>query len=293
MNPQFLAQLPRYMPYVPVDSDPCPDIVIERMKLAYRIITYSEFGRKMLADRGFYSDMIPHGVETNVFKPMDKQEARKQFGIPPDCFLFGMIAMNKDNPSRKSFQEVLEAFKRFYQNHPKAMLFIHSLLEFPKGFPIAGYAKFLGIEKQIIYLQPYETVLTMDHETVARLINCFDVLLCPSNSEGFGMPICEAQSCEVPVITNDFTSMPELIIPGKTGLLTKVAFKRYAPQMAYVGHPDVNDLYEKMEQIMRMDLKTMGIEGRKYMLEKYDIDMLVRDKWIPLLEEVQKDVYGE
>ena len=292
MNPDLLRQLPRYMPYVPVDSDPCPDIVLERMRFAYRIITYSEFGRKSLSDRGYYSTMIPHGVDTQVFKPMDKIETRKQFGIPEDALVFGMVAMNKDNPSRKSFQEVLEAFARFVKEHPKAKLFIHSLLEFPKGFPIAQYARFLKVDKFLHYLEPYDTVLTMDHDAVARLTNSFDVLLCPSNSEGFGLPIIEAQSCGVPVITNDFTSMPELIIPGKTGLLTKVAFKRYAPQLAYVGHPDINDLYDKMEQIVRMDRKKMGEEGRKYMIENYEIEKLVQEKWIPLLEEVQQDVYG-
>ena len=292
MNPQFLKQLPRYMPYVPVDSDPCPPMVLERMKIAYRIITYSNFGRQALADRGYYSDMIPHGVDTEIFKPKDKAEVRKKFGLKPDDLVFGMIAMNKDNPSRKSFQEVLEAFAKFLKEHPNAKLFIHSLLDFPNGFPIAQYAQFLGIDKSIHYLPPYDVVLTLEHNDVADLTNCFDVLLCPSTSEGFGMPITEALSCEVPVIATDFTSMSELIVPGKTGLLTRVLYKRYAPQLAYVGHPDANDLYDNMEKILRMDLKKMGKEGRKYMLENYDINKIVQEKWIPLFLEVQEDVYG-
>ncbi|WP_367363128.1 glycosyltransferase [Mesotoga sp.] len=35
--------------------------------------------------------VIPNGVDTNLFKPMDKEEARKKFGLPLDKKIVGFV----------------------------------------------------------------------------------------------------------------------------------------------------------------------------------------------------------
>src|SRR5690606_34945867 len=134
VNPEMLKLIPRWIPIVPVDHDPIPESIYERLKLAYRVISYAPFGYRELKRKGMHSTYIPHTVDTDVFKPLDRKEIRKQIGIPEDIFLFGMVSANKDNPPRKSFQKVMDAFVRFNKKHPKSGLYFHTLLEQGGGF---------------------------------------------------------------------------------------------------------------------------------------------------------------
>ncbi len=57
----------------------------------------------------------------------------------------------------------------------------------------------------------------VSEEDLVLLYNCADVFLYPSLYEGFGIPLLEAMSCGVPVITSNTTSIPEVV--GDTALL--------------------------------------------------------------------------
>src|SRR5262249_49392241 len=46
-----------------------------------------------------------------------------------------------------------------------------------------------------------------------------DVLLFPSSMEGFGLTVAEAMSCELPIVTSDRGSLPELCEDGEGGFL--------------------------------------------------------------------------
>lgn len=48
-------------------------------------------------------------------------------------------------------------------------------------------------------------------EHLPYLYNAADLFVYPSFYEGFGLPLLEAMSCGVPVITSDVTSIPEVV----------------------------------------------------------------------------------
>lgn len=54
----------------------------------------------------------------------------------------------------------------------------------------------------------------IEDEVLVKIINLASVLLLPSLYEGFGLPILEAQSCEIPVITSNNSSMQEIAGEG-------------------------------------------------------------------------------
>ena len=66
-------------------------------------------------------------------------------------------------------------------------------------------------EGRIVFPDRYSYYLGYPAEWMALLYNAADVLLAASMSEGFGIPLIEAQACGTPVITTDWTSMPELV----------------------------------------------------------------------------------
>jgi len=290
METNFLAKINNWIAYCPIDYYPCPKHITDRLKIAKRVVAISKFGQKALAEKGIMSKLILEAVDTNLFKPMDKIEMRKAIGIPENLFMFGMVAVNKDNPPRKSFQHVMDAFADFVKTHPDSGLYIQCLLQQDGGFPIQDYAEYLGILKHIYYPPPYQYLLKSPTSMVSRIMNTFDCLLQPSNSEGFGLPIIEAQSCGVPVIVNNWNSMPELVKDNKTGYICKAGDQRWSPIGAYMTSPDRNSLREKMELAFTNGRDKLQKDCRNHILTEYDLDKRIKEEWIPFLDEVKKDI---
>jgi len=227
-----------------------------------------------------------------MFKPMDKLEMRRKYGLKEDAFIFGMIAANKENPPRKGFQEALEAFKLFSEKHSEAAMFFHSQQVTPGGFPIMEYARHLKISDKCWFINPYIGVFKSDSHRIAEEMNCFDVLMHPSHTEGFGLTVVEALACGVPAIVNDCTSMPEMIIEGKTGEVCKTAGKFFSGDLSFTHRPDVDDLYKKMETLYTKlhSENTIAKDCRDSVIEKYNIDALYETHWLPLLLELQGEL---
>lgn len=293
LHPDDLAHTSRWIPIVPIDHNPVPKVILERLRQAYRIVTYSKFGQKQLQDNGLMSTYIPLTVDTDIFKPMDKKQRQKDAGLPEGVYMVGIVAANKDNPPRKSFQEALDAFKLFLEKEPKAMMYIHTNPEFPGGFPIHEYAKFIGIEDKVLFPDPYQMNFNTSKEKMALIYNTFDILLLPSVSEGFGIPAIEAQACGVPVVVNDWTSMPEMVKPGLTGEVCKVDNKKFSFMQSYTATPLTSSIVECMVKIHAGDREKMATEARKWIVENYDTKTVFAQKWVPFLDKIEKEVYKD
>lgn len=291
-NPSDLSQIPRFIPWAPIDYDPVPKPILNNLRFANRIVSMSKFGEKQLQDNGFSSTFIPHGVDTKIFTTLDKRQRKIDLGLDPNTFIFGMISANKEafNP-RKSFQQVMDAFKIFLEKQPNSLLYIHTDPDFPGGFPLKQYAEFLGISSRLAFPERYKQKYNTSKEDMNLIYNSFDCLLSPSSTEGFCIPVIEAQACGVPAIVNDWTSMPELIKDGITGYKVKNGYKVYYPIGSYVCFPDTQDLFEKMIQITTMDAKKTSEESRKWIVDNFDQDMLFQTKWLPFLDRIEKEIY--
>ena len=81
--------------------------------------------------------------------------------------------------------------------------------------------------------------------------------------EAFGRVSVEAQAMQIPIIASDIGGSKETIIDGKTGFLFK--------------NKDANSLAEGIVMVMKKDynsLKSMGFEGRKNVLKRFDVDKM-------------------
>lgn len=294
LNPVDLQQVPNWIPWAPIDYDPVPKAITNNLRFASRIISMSKFGEKALQDQGFTSTFIPHGVDTNIFKPLDKKKQKASVGIDPNTFIFGMISANKEsfNP-RKSFQQAMEAFALFLQKHPNSLLYIHTDPEFPGGFPLKQLAADLGIAPRVMFPEKYRQKYLTTKEDMNLLYNMFDCLLSPSSSEGFCIPVIEAQAAGVPVIVNNWTSMPELIKEGETGFTVNKGFEIYYPIGSYLKFPDKDELYEKMEKVAMYNIDKWENTCVKNAKENYDQNMLFQTRWLPFLEAREKEIYGD
>jgi glycosyltransferase involved in cell wall biosynthesis len=64
-------------------------------------------------------------------------------------------------------------------------------------------------------------LLIGDRDDVPQLLPAFDVLAMSSLWEGLPCSVLEAMSCGIPVVATAVNSVPEVVIPGRTGLLAR------------------------------------------------------------------------
>ena len=213
--------------WAPVDEWPPPIAVIETLKHEkVRPIAMSRFGEHWLQKSGLDPLYVPHGVDTAVFRPTRSAEPadREVLEMPEDAFVVGMVGANRGwskHACRKAFPQAFDAFSQFAARHDDAYLYCHTQAQ-PKrhpGIDLVLMSRAMGIPEDRLAFPPDVAwhLNVMDNRFVAGVMNAFDVLLNPSMSEGFGIPIIEAQACGVPVIVCDHSSMPELVPVGLAG----------------------------------------------------------------------------
>lgn len=299
----------RHVVYFPVDMEPLPDPVKHVAEKAFARIVMSRFGERMVNDAGLDCIYIPHGVDTSVYRPMDKQAARLKIdptGQLADRFVVGMVAANKGNaPSRKAWPQQIKAFAEFQKSHPDAFLYLHTTAgtQFG-GVNLYEYAKHCGLEigRDVVFCDQFHNHLGFPDEYMVDTYNAFDVLLSVSMGEGFGVPILEAQACGVPVIVGDWTAMSELVWhdpEGSSGyLVTKDEATEYP--IAMMGHtsiqwlPSVDGIVRGLRHAWLTSCD--GNEWQRELARKlalaYDADHITETYWKPALEQIAQQVDG-
>ncbi len=100
-------------------------------------------------------------------------------------------------------------------------------------------------------------VLAGERADVPDLLPAFDVFALPSRYEGLPVAIVEAMVCGIPVVATAVNAVPDLVIPGETGLL--VTPHRPDQLAAAVGY-----LLDRPEQAARMAAAARARVGERY-----------------------------
>jgi glycosyltransferase involved in cell wall biosynthesis len=275
--------------WVPIDHQPMPIRVLEFFRdSGARPIAMSRFGERMLTDSDLTSLYVPHGIETEVFRPRRDvfKKTRARMGVAEDAFVVGMVAANKGNaPSRKGFPEAMQAFALLLKDHPDAQLYMHTEpAGYQSGVPIGRLMETCGVpEESVFFTNPVHVELGMKPEQMATMYSAFDVLLNPSYGEGFGIPIVEAQSCGVPVIVTDCTAMTELC--GAGWLVEGDPW--YNPgHGAFFARPSVEGIHQALLSARdARDDADLRAKARKFALQ-YDADLVTEQFWRPALTQL-------
>ncbi len=277
--------------WAPIDHNPVPPGVFTALSHQnVKPISMSRFGDAEMRKLGLDPCYVPHGVDTDLFKPQPdlRDSVRERCGIPTDAFLVGMVAANKGNPSvpRKAFPQAFQAFAQFAKEHQDAWLFVHTNPE-PTGgggIDLHKLAVATGCPAGRVKFTPPEAWhLPLPKQLVATLYPAFDVLLNPSMGEGFGIPILEAQASGCPVITSNHSAMPELT---QAGWIVDGDPWWDALQQAFAFVPSISSIqtallaaYEAREDL---DLRAAGVA----FAETYNADTVAQEFWAPALEKL-------
>ncbi len=296
----------RWVAWVPVDSAPVAEAVAEQAAKAYRTVAMSRFGQKELQQAGVAADYVPHGVETNVFRPAEDKKVCKAWlnrhsspinpqikvSINPTDFVVGINKANKDR-ERADFDRMLLSFKLFLDMCPEARrdakLYLHTWPRMPSGTDIPALTRMYGLEGHVKITRDYYMLCGYTSSDMATLYNGFDVLLNLVRGEGFGVPILEAAACGVPAIATDFTAMTELV-SGHGWLIKPVCTFRNGLNASW-AIPDEHQAAEALKDAYLHSKKRRryAAAARSFSLN-YDFDKVVVPQWHELLSEVSSEL---
>ncbi|WP_313053414.1 glycosyltransferase [Atlantibacter hermannii] len=124
-----------------------------------------------------------------------------------------------------------------------------------------------GLTKEEVVLTGY-----VSDEELLQLYNLCHAFVFPSWHEGFGLPVLEAMSCGIPVVTSNVSSLPEVI--------------NY--QDALFDPFDINDIANKLERVLvdnefRRDLQNHYIKQ----VQRFNWDLTAR-KLLAALDNISK-----
>jgi len=174
-------------------------------QLATRILTVSAFSKQDIQEQYGISpskiDVVYNGAK-EIFRPLSvekQQEIRDTYtGGAPYFHYVGSI-----HP-RKNIDSVLKAFDRF-----------KSQVESPMKFLIVGrkawkYDAALAVYEQMEHKEDVIFSGFVSDEVLTQLYGASNGLVYVPHLEGFGIPILEAMESDIPVITSNKTSLPEV-----------------------------------------------------------------------------------
>jgi len=285
-----------WFPWFPIDHEPMPANVLAKVRQAAKPIVMSKFGKRMAEQVGLDVWYVPHGVDTSIFKPLDREEAREHLKWPQDKFIVGMVAANKDNPSRKAFHEQIAGFAALHAAHPDTVLYLHTDdgTHGGNGVDLIKFIRRMGLVlgEDVLICDQYMNGLGFPDSYMVDVYNGLDVLTNVAMGEGFGIPILEAQACGTPVIVGDWTSMSELCFAG-----WKVDKAEALPVYhdffdAFQWQATAGAIADRMEQAYAArgdyDLRNKARRGAL----PYDADDVTRQYWKPVIKEMQEMIEG-
>jgi glycosyltransferase involved in cell wall biosynthesis len=146
-------------------------------------------------------DIAYNGVRGH-FRPLSEEEAlevRKEYSQGLPYFLF-VGAMHP----RKNIGRLLQAFDLFATQNDEVRL----LLTGRKAWMSSDIEEiFMKME----YSDRVSFLGYLNEEDLARVTGAAHALVYPSLFEGFGVPLLEAMTCGVPIVTSEVSCMPEIV----------------------------------------------------------------------------------
>ena len=206
--------------------------------------------------------VVFRGINTNYYNPQKVLPSKldkfsKQFNIDRNKFIILMPGRLTYWKGQKIFIEAIKLLKEQDNIPPFEAIILGDAQErnvYKKQLLVLAQQHRLG--KEIKFINHCEEM-----PVAYRIANL--VCSCSIEPEAFGRVSVEAQSMEVPIIASNIGGSIETIVKDKTGFL--------------FDSGDSNSLANNIIMIMQKDynsLKSMGFEGRKNILKKFDVDKM-------------------
>lgn len=181
---------------------------------------------------------------------------KKMFDIPADAKIIGIISAMVKEKNITEFIEIANRCHEQNKNYHFVLVGDGKLYDSYKKEYSSDYIHFTGFLKNI-----------------NDVLSCFEIFLFTSQNEGFGLVLVEAMAAKVPVISNYFPSVNELIEQEKTGFIYK----------------DINDAVAKTTLLITNETLRNNITTNAWkFVQQFDVTLMCKqteEKYTELLNQ--------
>jgi phosphatidylinositol alpha-1,6-mannosyltransferase len=235
------------------------------LRRAHHVISAGEYASReanLAAGRELRTTIIPPGVDTERFRPLDEPErraAREHLGLPVDAQI--IAAVSRLVP-RKGFDTAIKAVARLRRTHPDAVLAIAG------GGREDGRLRSLASELNA----PVVFLGRVPFQDLPLVYGCADLftMLCRNRwggleQEGFGIVFVEAAACGVPQVAGQSGGAADAVAHGETGMVIDPS-------------DDVDAAVAAFQQLLDDDRlrASMAAASRRRAVEEFSYDLLAK-----------------
>ena len=155
--------------------------------------------------------VIPNGIDPEQYRPTFDEEVLKRYGVDPEVpFVLFVGRVTR----QKGILHLVNAIKHL---QPGVQVVLCAGAPDTKEIGLemeTAVERARGGEQNIVWIPkmvPKDDIITLYSHAA--------VFVCPSVYEPFGIINLEAMACETPVVASAVGGIPEIIVPGETGLL--------------------------------------------------------------------------
>ncbi len=246
---KFYPQIPLVASYLHLEEKSFFQPLLDRLLINKfdHIITISRFTKKEIINRyrvGNSKITVAYPGVSREFKRKKKnKQLLKRFNLVDKKVLLFLGGLKE----RKNPLFLLDVLKKLGKKDVVLLVAGEGSLKKKMVFE----TKRRGLKRRVVF-----TGFVKEKEKV-DFYNLADVVLLPSNKEGFGMIAAEAQACGRQVIASNNSSLPEVVCDGKGGFLAETN--------------DIDNWLGKIERLLDNDKlkEKMGRQAERYVRKKF------------------------
>lgn len=199
--------------------------------------------------------VIPNGVDTQIYKPIDKQFARNILNLPSDKQLILFGAMNATSDTRKGFHLLRSALKKLRQSNDAEQF---ELIVFGSSPPVDE----VDLSFKIHYLGRLS-----DDVSLSLIYSSADVFVAPSLQDNLPNTVMESLACGTPCVAFNIGGIPEMIEHQQNGYLAQpFDIENLAKGIDWVL--ENRERYQKLTWRAREKVKqefTLDLQAKRYL----------------------------
>ena len=246
---------------------------------ADRLFTFTSYWKKCIKDQGVTRpiDVLGHGFDRDMFKPLPREQARKALGIPNEAFVY--ISLNRNQP-RKRYDLLVMAFVELVVKYPTKPLHLLCICDKGekggwwlfeiymrelklRGVPVDQFGGRLMVSSQDMQFKD---------EDINMFYNMADVGVSTADGEGWGLCNFEQMGVGVPQVVPGIGGFKEFC-NNDNSIVVKPKYRMYLPTtFSPVGGEaevcDPHDICVGMEEYLNDSEKrrSHGLKARETVL---------------------------
>ena len=218
---------------------------------SHQLLAVGDKVRKDLLKAGIGSKskfgLMPPGLVIGVLP--DRQDSRTALSLPVEslqCAFIGRVTQIK-RPDR--FLDVVSEMKK---------------RGISLDFFIAGDGELLDMCRERIKQEDLPVTILGWQSNIERVLSSADMAVLTSDNEGTPLSLIQAGMAGLPVVTTNVGSVPEVVLDGLTGIVTRLDVQEIAKALEKL----VND------KVLRANL---GAAAQKFTMSNFGVERLVHD----------------